>query len=164
MDSPWQDGALARVDLADGSLSAVALPEWPREGTDLLVSQIWPLGDSLAVGFIDADVEVDWDFIQISVYDNIMAQYSGEWTERTRGLDLLVTGSVGDLLLGSVYSDAGRAVAAYDVAADTLHLSDEICLSGGHPSYPRLSAGATMFLPQDVGPLEMAGVRLTAAD
>lgn len=148
--SPWQSDALARLDLSDGSLSEIALPEWPRQGTDLLVSQLQPVPDGLVVSFLDADLKVDGDFISIEVYEEILARYradTGTWTELTRGFTLLSTGSSGALLLGSVYSDAGRALAAYDADTDALYVSDDVCLPGLAPG---LSVGSTIYLSDAV--------------
>ncbi len=62
-------------------------------------------------------------------------EQAGTWTELTRDLNLLHAGVVGDeLVVGSVSSDAGRLLAAYDPEADRLLISDDVCLSGHYPT------------------------------
>ena len=77
----------------------------------------------------------------------IHARYDDDadaWTELTRDLHLLDAGLVDDrYLVGSVDSDAGRALAAYDLETDALLVSDDACLTA--IDAPFLTAGGTLY-------------------
>jgi len=148
-----QSGPLLWVDLSDGGHGEVPLPELEVEGPDLLVSSLQATSDGVVAELLDTVVHDETHAVTIGVYGYIHARLdlgSETWTELTRGLHLLDAGlHDGRYLIGSVYSEAGRAVAAYDIEADALLISDDACLIDS--GYPFIAAGDTLFTGRSSG-------------
>jgi hypothetical protein len=133
---PWEF-PLVVVELASGEVAELPTPELDLEGPSLLVNGLQAGSDGIVAELADADVESSYDFVSIGIHGYILARYDweeGRWEELTRDLHILDVGFVdGRYLTGSVYSDAGRALAAYDLEEDALLVNDSVCLEDGYP-------------------------------
>jgi len=143
----YREGPILSVDLANGAVEEIPLPDVEREGTDLYASRFYAVAGGVVAALTDADVEESYDTISIGVHDNILAHYehaSGAWRELTRGVSLYGAGVYDDrYLLGSVGSEAGGVLAVYDLEGDALRINDDVCLLDRYA--PTLAADATVF-------------------
>lgn len=144
-DSAYQTSPLVRIDLATGQREEVELPA-PKPGLERLVSGLAEVEGGLFVETYDASVEIGTDSIGIIRYgfESWLLELDGHtWAALTRDLHLLEAGDADSLALGTVFSDAGRVLAAYDTAGDRLLVSGDQCLGD---DYALLSTGHTVWM------------------
>lgn len=135
--SDSRSAPLARFDLETGAISEITLPTAP-EGQETLVWGIQALDDGLWLELAFAFVEVDYDFTVIATTAYEFWRYQPDddsWSQLTEGVHLLDAGvDTQGRVAGSVFSEAGRLLAVYDVHADALLLSDDVCIDGAYPT------------------------------
>lgn len=145
----WGDTAaqpLKRIDRRTGAIEAIALPPVP-EGHQGRLSGIQALDDGLYIEITEATLEGDYDFIVVTVYGYHtwrLRDATGLWEPLTQDLHLLAAGvDAQGRVLGSVFSQAGRAFAAYDPVTDALLINETHCLQ---EEYPWVVAGGAMWV------------------
>jgi len=129
-----------------GASTLIDLPA-PPDGLQQLVSAVEAVDDGMVVQLESADVSVEGDAISIGVHGYGTWRYQDEsksWTLLTTGLYMLTAGTDSQgRVVGSTFSDAGRALVAYDPDTDQLLVSDEVCL---WDDYPHMVTGDTLWL------------------
>ena len=140
-------GPLRSIDLSTGAYQEVPMPDLEHEQPELLVTSMVATSDGVVVKLMDASVHSSGHTTSIGVGQYIHARYttdSERWEELTRDLHLFDAGLYEDrYLIGAVYSEAGHAVAAYDLEEDALFISDDACLTD--IGAPFIAAGDTVY-------------------
>ncbi|MFN7143472.1 MAG: hypothetical protein ACK4YP_06845 [Myxococcota bacterium] len=151
------------VDLATGVSTEIPLPttEAPRSIT---VSDLAPVEGGVVAELLDAEIEVDGDMVSIGVHGYTIARWdaaSGEWTTLATDFRGSLHGRLADgRVFATLYAAAGPVFAAYDPAADMLHLSDDLCadtayiaaVAGGRPWSGVIEGETAVFTPHTYAP------------
>lgn len=152
------------VDLETGEVRSIELPHVGL-GDEVLADGLAAVRGGFVVTGLEADVTIDGDMISIGIAARILYRYdraTGTFTELTRDLShLSSTGVVGaDLLVGTLWGDAGRVLGAYAVDDDRLLVSDDVCLSEtGDPAF--VAGDRAWLLAAQGEDLVLTGITLT---
>lgn len=122
------------IDLETGVEGELALPPPADPALQTVVSEIVAAPGGIVATFYEAIVERGGDSVRTVVYAGFIARWDAAsgWTElmRADGYEgaLHAAGSTdGGRLVGTSWSTPGIALAAYDVEADTLLVSSDLC-------------------------------------